>query len=363
MAAPRAGFRAPAGIAVDPRGPVYVADAGRERILRVWGDGTFLSELGGPAALGGALLSGAGAVAVAPASGALYVADSGHNRVLEYSAEGSLLASFGVGGGAAGAGPGEFNDPVGVAVDGAGAVYVADRGNNRVVELHADGTPVRAWGARGSSDGRFSSPAGLAVDGASEVYVLDRENNRVQVFDPAGRFLEKWGLRGTGVGEFSQPAAIAVDCAGDVYVADTNNNRVERFDGVARSPAACIPAAAWPPPLDVAPLLRVSLARRAGVLRRRALALTVTCQRGCKILAAGTLAPRGGRGAVSLIAAARALPVALASHVRLRLSAVAVRRLRRALGPRTRLTARVTITAAGPTGRRTAVTRVFAVSR
>src|SRR5439155_25848658 len=127
VAAPRAGFRAPAGIAVDPRGPVYVADPGRERILRVWGDGTFLSELGGPGALGGALLSGAGAVAVAPASGALYVADSGHNRVLEYSAEGSLLASFGAGGGAAGAGPGEFNDPVGVAVDGAGAVYVADR--------------------------------------------------------------------------------------------------------------------------------------------------------------------------------------------------------------------------------------------
>src|SRR5207302_5318243 len=36
VAAPRAGFRAPAGIAVDPRGPVYVADPGRERILRVW---------------------------------------------------------------------------------------------------------------------------------------------------------------------------------------------------------------------------------------------------------------------------------------------------------------------------------------
>src|SRR5262249_14750154 len=47
-------FDAPAGIGVDPRGSVYVADAGNARLLRMWGDGTYLGELGGPAALGGA---------------------------------------------------------------------------------------------------------------------------------------------------------------------------------------------------------------------------------------------------------------------------------------------------------------------
>ena len=366
VAGPRPGFRAPAGIAVDPRGPVYVADPGRERILRLWGDGTFLSELGGPAAAGGARLSAAGAVAVAPASGRLYLADSGHNRVLEYSPEGSLLASWGAAGGngSAGTGPGEFNDPASVAVDRTGSVYVADRRNNRVVELRADGSPLRAWGSRGSSDGHFFSPNGIALDGAGDVYVLDGGNNRVQVFDSGGRFRAKWGVRGTGLGEFSQPAAIALDCAGDAYVADTNNNsRVERFDGVSGSPTGCIPAAAWPPPLDVAPVLRVSLVRRAGVLARRALALTVTCRRGCKILATATLAPRGRRRAVALIPIARSLPVALAGHVRLRVSAAGLRRLRRTLGHRGGLTARVRIIAAGPTGRRTVVRQSYAVAR
>ena len=195
------------------------------------------------------------------------------------------------------------------------------------------------------------------------VYVLDGENNRVEVFDSAGRFVEKWGLRGIGLGEFSKPSAIAVDCAGAVYVADTNNNRVERFDPVSPAPAGCIAQSAWPPPLDVAPVLRVSLARHAGVLARRALALTVSCERGCKVLATATLSPRGRRGAVWLIAAARSLPRVLAGHVRLRVAAAALRRLRKALGRRAALRANVSIIAAGPTGRRTTVTRTYVVER
>jgi len=185
----------------------------------------------------------------------------------------------------------------------------------------------------------------------------------VQEFDAGGHLLAKWGLRGSALGDFSQPAAIAVDCAGNVYVADTNNNRVQRFGGFAPASAGCIAAAAWPPPLDVAPVLSVSLARRAGVLARRALALTVTCQRGCRILARATLAPRGRRGAVALIPTARSLPVALPGHVRLRVSAAALRRLRRALGKTRALTARITILAVGPTGKRTVVTQTYAVTR
>jgi hypothetical protein len=260
----------------------------------------------------------------------------------------------------------EFSAPAGIAVDGAGDVFVADKGNDRIVVLRGDGAAMREWGARGSSDGDFSAPSGIALDAASNVYVLDGGNNRVQVFDSAGRFLEKWGLRGTAPGEFSQPSAIALDCAGSVYVADTNNNRVERFDGVSPAPAGCIPASDWPPPLDVAPVLNVRLARPGGVLARGALALTVSCQRGCKILATATLAPRGGRGArraVSLAPAARPLPVASAARVRLRVGPAALRRLRRALGRRRYLTARVTVLAAGPTGRRSTVTRTYSVAR
>ena len=131
------GFSSPSGIGIDPRGSVYVADTGNSRLVRLWGDGTFLGELGGPADLGGAQLADAGSVAVAPATGLLYVADSAHNRLLVYGPEGTLQAKWGAGegNGAAGSAPGAFNHPDAVAVAPSGDVYVADTGNDRVVEL------------------------------------------------------------------------------------------------------------------------------------------------------------------------------------------------------------------------------------
>jgi DNA-binding beta-propeller fold protein YncE len=367
----RPGFDRPAGIAVNPRGPVYLADQGNERVLHLWGDGTFLSELGGPLELGGAQLSGAGSVTVAADTGNVYVADTNHNRVLVYGPDGSLLAKWGASGGngASGSEAGQFNQPAAVAVaptaadGGQDDLYVADKGNNRIVELSPGGSVLRQWGSRGSTDGRLRSPVGVAVDGAGHVYVVDAENNRVEVFDSGGRFVEKWGLRGTDLGEFSQPTAIAVDCAGDVYVADTNNNRVERFDPVSPAPTGCLAPGGWPPPLDVAPVLQVRLLRFGGVLARRALALTVSCKRGCRVLATATLSPAGARGAVKLIAAVRVLPRALAAHLRLRVGPVALRRLRKVLGRRGAMTAHIRIIAAGPTGRRTTVARTYAVER
>jgi hypothetical protein len=289
--------------------------------------------------------------------------------VLVYGPEGSLIAKWGAGGGdgATGSEAGGFNHPSGLAVSSAAGsaeeVYVADRGNNRIVELTPGGEVLRQWGSRGGADGRFNAPAGVAVDGAGNVYVLDGENNRVQVFDANGEYIAKWGFRGTGLGDFSQPSAIAVDCEGDVYVADTNNNRVERFDPVAPAPTGCLAPGAWPPPLDVAPILHVSLLRRAGVLARRALALSVSCERSCKVLVTATLSPAGRQGSVKLVAAARSLPRALAGHVRLRVRPSALSRLRRALAGRSGMTARVQIVAAGPTGLRATTTRTYAVGR
>ncbi len=359
------GYEHPAGIAVDPRGSVYVADEGNGRLVHTWGDGTYLSEIAGPASIGGAQLNGAGAVAVSPASGDVYVADSGHNRVLVYSPAGALLAKWGAqeANGASGSAPGAFNHPQGIAVSPLGNIYVADTNNNRIVELSPGGAVLAYWGSQGGADGAFRQPTGVAVDAAGRVYVVDRENNRVQVFDPSGDFLFKWGFRGLFAGELSQPSAIAVDCAGDVYVADTNNNRVQRFDLVDPAGTGCLAAASWPPPLDVAPVLKVSLSRSSGVLARRALALSISCQRGCKVLVSATISPRGRRGNVPLIATARPLPRALAGHVRLALGPRALARIRRELGRRRALTARVTIIAAGPTGTRTTQRRTFLVSR
>jgi tripartite motif-containing protein 71 len=360
-----AAFNTPAGIAVDPLGSVYVADRANARLVRLWGDGTFLGEIGGPAGIGGAQLAGAGSVAVATGPDETFVADTGHNRVLVYGPDGTLRAKWGAGGGsgAAGAGPGEFDHPAAVAVDANGTSYVADTANNRVVKLAPDGSVLTMWGSRGTADGRFHSPNGVAVDGAGDVYVLDGENNRVQVFDGEGRFLAKWAQRGFGLGDLSQPGAIAVDCNGSVYVADTNNNRLQRFDLFAAHGGGCLAPGSWPPPLDVAPVLNVRLPRAGGILARRALALNVSCQRGCKILVSASLAPLGRPRGVALIAAARGLPPARAGHVRLRVGPLGLRRLRRQLGRHTAMRARVRIVAAGPTGRRTTLVRTYTVRR
>ena len=182
-AAHSTGFRAPAGIGIDPRGSVYVADTGNGRLARLWGEGTFLEELGGPADLGGAQLSGAGSVAVSAATGQIYVADTNHNRVLVYGAEPHPAARSGA--------PAKATEPraaararstirAAVAVGGSGDVYVADTANNRIVELSPSGSVLAEWGSRGTGNGRLHSPDGVAVDAAGEVYVLDGENNRVR---------------------------------------------------------------------------------------------------------------------------------------------------------------------------------------
>ena len=104
---------------------------------------------------------------------------------------------------------------------------------------------LREWGASGGGDGQFDRPLGIAVDEAGNVYVADTANNRVQVFSSTGEFRQTWGSRGSGDGQFIGPRGIEVDRVGYVYVADTANDRVQVFSstgdscvsGVAVAPA------------------------------------------------------------------------------------------------------------------------------
>ena len=143
-----------------------------------------------------------------------------------------------------------------------------------------------------------------------------------------------------------------------MYVADTHNNRVQSFIPLSPAGSGCVPASSWPPPLDVAPVVHVSLARAGGVLSRRALALAVGCQRTCKILVSALVGPPGRR-TLPLVPVARALAGARTVHVRLRVGPRTLRRLRRELGHRRRLGATVRVIAAGPTGRRTVLSRTY----
>ena len=246
---------------------------------------------------------------MSPITGELYVADTEHNRVLIYSPTGTLQAKIGAAGGngAPGSESGAFNHPEGLTVAPSGYVYVADSGNDRVVKLAPDGAVAGEFGVLGSASGALHDPTGVAVDAAGRVYVVDAADNRVEVFNENGEYLAKWGERGTALGELSQPTAITVGCEGSIYVADTNNNRVERFDPASPAGVGCIAPTAWPPPLNVAPVVHVNVARSSGVLARHAVALSVRCERECKVLVTATLSG-SRRHTVTLLTTTRPLP-------------------------------------------------------
>ncbi len=181
-----------------------------------------------------------------------------------------------------GTGPGQLlRNPLGVAFDPDGNVWISDTGNSRVLVFTREGKFLRAVGTE--EPGRLSSPYGIAVDPASRrVYVADWTARAVFVFSTSGRYLERlpapdqdpavfgplgfspfdvqvmgekvvtssndglyffdrtghvvarWGGgkgRGKALGEFNFPDAIAVDSKGGrIYVTDTLNRRVLALD-------------------------------------------------------------------------------------------------------------------------------------
>jgi tripartite motif-containing protein 71 len=353
----------PRALASDAAGDTYVTDTANDRVQVFDPNGNYLRTLGA-SARGPGQMTGPRGLAV-DLTGRLLVSDTVGNRIEVFAPGGGPYVEQWAGGGAAFTG---FSAPTAITIDPLGSVYVADTGGARVVRMWGDGTFLGALAnpAPPGGAGQPQPPAAVATDGAGRSYALDTKNNRVQVLDAQGRGIAKWGLRGIAPGDFSQPSAIAVGCEGAVYVADTNNNRVQRFNLASPAPTGCLAPGSWPPPLNVAPVLRVNIARSGAVLSRRALALTVSCERGCRILATATLTPLGARSrmaSVPLISAARGLPAARAGSVRLRVGPKSLRRLRRALGHRRAMRARVTIVAAGPTELRTTVTNTYTVTR
>ncbi|NOG53755.1 MAG: 6-bladed beta-propeller [Planctomycetes bacterium] len=221
----------PVGLAYDPiRQRLLVSDSANS-VIQVFSDsGAYIGSIGRDH-----LLRPCGLVSDAE-TGNLYVADSKAHQVVVLTPDGDLVHRIGSRGEALG----EFNGPVGIALDGRGRLYVCDSLNCRVQRFHPDFTPDLQIGRRGDMPGYFSRPKGLAVDSEGHLYVVDANFEAVQVFDEAGRLLLSFGHEGQGPGEFWLPAGLYIDANDRLWVADSYNRRIQVFDYV--SPALMEPS-------------------------------------------------------------------------------------------------------------------------
>jgi sugar lactone lactonase YvrE len=187
----------------------------------------------------------------ADAAGYIYIADRLNNRIRKVDAAGNMstVAGNGTGGytadGIAATASALFN-PTGIATDGAGNLYIADKSNNRIRKVAPSGiiTTIAGTGTNGNTgDGgpatnaTIANPYGLATDAAGNVYIADQGNNRVRRIDAAGIITAFAGTGTTGFSgdggaatgaTFRNPYAIACDAAGNVFIADVDNQRIRK---------------------------------------------------------------------------------------------------------------------------------------
>ena len=166
------------------------------------------------------------------AAGKLYVADIGAKAIMVYGADGQFLRRIG--------GDKWFSRLTSVTVDPAGTrVYAVDLGGvsseqHQVRVFDAvSGAHLMDIGKRGSGPGEFNLPRDVAIGKDGRLYVVDGGNFRVVVFDRAGVYLSSFGSFGKQYGQFARPKEIAIDREGNVYVVDTafGNFQVFNADG------------------------------------------------------------------------------------------------------------------------------------
>ena len=255
-AAASAQLSQPAGLAIDSAGNLYIADSNNAAVRKVTQGGIISTVAGtggsqGFSGDGGAATSaklGAPFGVAIDASGNLYIADF-YGWIRKVNASTGVIATIGGNGTIGYSGDGgsataaQFYNPLGVAVDSSGNVYVADSNNgavrmiaNGIVSTIAGNGTLSYTGDGGpASSAQFSQLSGIAVDAQGNIYVADTGNNAIRLFPLGGTVttIAGNGIQGyTGdggpatVAEMNNPRAVAVTASGNVYFTDTANNSV-----------------------------------------------------------------------------------------------------------------------------------------
>ena len=245
----------PTGVAVDGSGNLYIADGSNNRVRRVDASGTITTVAGGSASgTGGpavqAQLNSPSGVEV-DSAGNIYIADEGNERVHRVDPAGTITTIAGTGepsysGDDGPAVRARVSAPTDVAVDGAGNIYIADGGNNRIRLVDRAGTITTVAGG-GNAHGdnvpavqaRLAYPSDVALDAAGNLYIADTFNSRVRRVDPSGTITTVAGTGERGFGgdggpalqaQLALPYGLALDGSGNLYIADHDNQRIRRVD-------------------------------------------------------------------------------------------------------------------------------------
>lgn len=265
-AATSAELNYPTGIAFDSSGNLYIADHINHRIRKVdtsgnittiAGDGT-LGDTGDSGAATSAELDSPCGVAV-DSAGNVYIADTLNNLIRKVAGgtittlAGDYSLGTGYAGDTAAATAAQLDAPVGIVVDSAGNVWIADTGNNVIREVTTDGninTIVGNSYADYGGDGgtaiacSLNHPLGLALDAAGNMYIADQLNQRIRKVTATNGVISTTSIITTVAGNgilgskgsgdlaidagLSDPSWVAVDSAGNLFITDLVNNIVRR---------------------------------------------------------------------------------------------------------------------------------------
>jgi uncharacterized protein (TIGR03437 family) len=234
-------FEAPLGVAVDSSGNLYIADQGSSDggfirmvtpagiITTVAGSGTYgTAGLGAPATR--ASLEGPQSVAVDSVGNIYFGEQSG--RVLKVSTNKTISLVTNV------------SSPLGIAADSSGNLYLAVQQNNALFKVTAGGVKTQIAGTTAggfSGDNgpaiyaQLSDPMGVAVDASGDLYLADTGNNRIRKIAPAGTIstiagdgTESGDNRLAVAAQLLSPYAVALDSLGNVYITDSGECRVRK---------------------------------------------------------------------------------------------------------------------------------------